>query len=672
MSRGPLRFAFAIHLHQPVGNFDHVFEDHLTGVYRPLLDAIHRHGAYPISLHLSGPLVDWIERHAPDFLDDLGERAAEGHIELLASGRYEPILAALSTADRVEQVEWMRADLRRRFGVETPGLWLTERVWEPDLAADLARAGVEYTLLDDRHFLACGLEREELDGVFTTESGGERLRLLPIDERLRYLIPFRPVEELEHFIAERRRAGQRQIVLGDDGEKFGGWPDTREWVYGGGWLDAFLEALNAARGRGELELVTTREATSGPSRGLVYPATGAYREMEEWTLPHPAARRLARLTATTSGAARTDADPGPLIRGGHWKGFLRRYPESNRMHKAALRLSRLCRERGDPREARRAIGRAQCNDAYWHGVFGGVYLPHLRRAIWRELAAAERQLREEERIAFEILDFDLDGHDEIWIHSARSSIVISPERGGAIESLTVFRDGVNYVDILSRRIETYHRDPSAAFGTTREADGGMTHEARTRNEGVASVHDRESEAPAAPAPDGAPLALLQEIAFAPSGGAASRERTFVADWRSHPFRLAGLPDVAPDSGSGRIRLRLESEPGLPRLEKTLEIRGDGRIEATLDWSAGDLPEGSLVATRLSLAHPIRVEPMVTEGESRAPRESRTRIVTLARSERGFEEIDQGELVELAWPAAAGGAGVRLNPERDPRAAGGAG
>ncbi|MCY3600643.1 MAG: DUF1925 domain-containing protein, partial [Gemmatimonadetes bacterium] len=469
MSRGPLRFAFAIHLHQPVGNFDHVFEDHLTGVYRPLLNAIHRHGAYPISLHLSGPLLDWVERHAPDFLDDLGERAAEGHIELLASGRYEPILAALSTADRVEQVEWMRADLRRRFGVEAPGLWLTERVWEPDLAADLARAGIEYTLLDDRHFLACGLEREELDGVFTTESGGERLRLLPIDERLRYLIPFRPVEEIEHFIAGRRRAGQRQIVLGDDGEKFGGWPDTREWVYGAGWLDAFLEALNAARGRGELELVTTREATSGPSRGLVYPATGAYREMEEWTLPRPAARRLARLTATTSGTARMDADPGPLIRGGHWKGFLRRYPESNRMHKAALRLSRLCRERGDPREARRAIGRAQCNDAYWHGVFGGVYLPHLRRAIWRELAAAERQLREEERIAFEILDFDLDGHDEIWIHSARSSIVISPERGGAIESLTVFRDGVNYVDVLSRRIETYHRDPSAASGTTREA-----------------------------------------------------------------------------------------------------------------------------------------------------------------------------------------------------------
>ena len=308
MSRGRLHFAFAIHLHQPVGNFDHVFEDHLTGVYRPLLDAIHRHGAYPISLHVSGPLLDWIERHAPDFLDDLGERAAEGHIELLASGRYEPILAALSTEDRVEQVEWMRADLRRRFGVEAPGLWLTERVWEPDLADDLARAGVVYTLLDDRHFLACGLEREELDGVFTTESGGERLRLLPIDERLRYLIPFRPVD------------GDRGLSSPDGGgpgsatscsattarSSEGGRAPVNGSTAAAGWRRS-SKALNTARGRGELELVTTREAASGPNRGLVYPATGAYSEMEEWTLPRPAARRLARLVATTSGTA-----PAPM------------------------------------------------------------------------------------------------------------------------------------------------------------------------------------------------------------------------------------------------------------------------------------------------------------------------------------------------------------------------
>lgn len=660
MSRGALRFAFAIHLHQPVGNFDHVFEDHLTGVYRPLLDALHAHGATPISLHVSGPLLDWLERHAPDFLDDLGTRTAHGHIEFLASGRQEPILAALPAADRVEQVEWMRTDLRSRFGVEATGLWLTERVWEPDLAADLARAGIEYTLLDDRHFLACGLGRDELDGVFTTESGGERIRLLPIDERLRYLIPFRPANEIVEFFGDERRAGRGQIVLGDDGEKFGGWPDTREWVYSG-WLDAFLDALNEGRGRGELELVTTREAASGPSRGLVYPATGAYREMEEWTLPRPAARRLARLVDTAPDGEGDD----PLIRGGHWKGFLRRYPESNRMHKTALRLSAICRDRGDPAAARRAIARAQCNDAYWHGVFGGVYLPHLRRAIWRELAAAEERLREGEGIAFEILDFDLDGHDEIWIHSTRSSVVISPARGGAAEILTVFRDGVNYVDVLSRRLEAYHRDP-AESGVTHERDGA-TAGARTRTDGIASVHDRESEAPAAPATDGAPLALLQEIALQPPDGPGMRERSIVVDWRPHRFRLARVPALEPDSAASRVRLHLESEPGIPRLEKTLDVHDDGRIDATLDWSAAEIPADSRIVTRLPLAHPMRIEAGASGGE---PRESRTRIVTLARSERGFEEIDQGELVELAWPAAARRAHVSLAPDAGPSGAGG--
>ena len=513
MTAPPLRFAFAIHLHQPVGNFDHVFEDHLDGVYRPLLDAIHDRGTYPVTLHVSGPLLDWLEGSAPDLLDGLGSRVADGRIELLASGRYEPILAALAPRDRVEQVEWMRADLRARFGVEASGLWLTERVWEPDLAADLSRAGIGYTLLDDRHFLACGLERADLDRVLTTESGGSPLRLLSIDERLRYLIPFRPVPEIVDFFRARRRDGSRQLILGDDGEKFGGWPDTRAWVYEAGWLDAFLSALADLRDRGEVELVTTGEAAAGPSGGLAYPLAGSYREMEEWTLPRPAALRLERL------AGRPAA--GALVRGGHWRGFLGKYPEANRMHKTALHLSRLCRERGDPTEARRAIARAQCNDAYWHGVFGGVYLPHLRQAVWRELAAAERHLRAGEEIGYELLDFDLDGDEEIGVHSSRSSLIISPARGGAIEILTVFREGVNYADVLSRRLETYHRppgeaDPAESIDTGRDAETAV-------GGGVASVHDRQSSAPVPPSPDIPPLALFQEFARPTEVDGGSRE-----------------------------------------------------------------------------------------------------------------------------------------------------
>src|SRR5207247_1313477 len=77
------------------------------------------------------------------------------------------------------------------------------------------------------------------------------------------------------------------------------------------------------------------------------------------------------------GEERVAGPDGAFLRGGHWRNFLVKYPEANRMHKKMLALSALCRARGDPPAARRAIGRAQCNDAYWHGVFGGLYLPHL-------------------------------------------------------------------------------------------------------------------------------------------------------------------------------------------------------------------------------------------------------------------------------------------------------
>src|SRR5438552_15053162 len=125
------------------------------------------------------------------------------------------------------------------------------------------------------------------------------------------------------------------------------------------------------------------------------------------------------------------------------------------MHKTRVAHSGLSRSRGDPPAARRAIGRAQCNDAYWHGVFGGLYLPHLRTAIWHQLAMAERELRLGEPLAYEELDLDDDGYRELWIHSARFSALISPHRGFAVVMLTRIDDLTNLADGLRRRREAY-------------------------------------------------------------------------------------------------------------------------------------------------------------------------------------------------------------------------
>src|SRR5207249_4737670 len=147
-----------------------------------------------------------------------------------------------------------------------------------------------------------------------------------------------------------------------------------------------------------------------------------------WALPPDAALRLARLERDL-GEERLAGPDGALVRGAHWRNFFVRYPESNRMHKKMQALSALCRRAGEPAAARRAIGRAQCNDAYWHGVFGGLYLPHLRHAIWHQLALAEGELRRGAPLAVERVDLDGDGVEEIWIHAAGFSAVVSP-RGG--------------------------------------------------------------------------------------------------------------------------------------------------------------------------------------------------------------------------------------------------
>src|SRR5262245_15822887 len=170
----PVRFVFGVHLHQPVGNFDHVFAQHLEDVYRPLVDRLAAHRFFPFTLHISGPLLEWLEAHDGGLLDRIARLAADGNVELLLAGFYEPVLASLPHRDRIEQIAWMRDAIKRRFGVDATGLWLTERVWEPDIAADLADAGVRYVLVDDRHFLVAGFERETLHTPFWTESDGKR------------------------------------------------------------------------------------------------------------------------------------------------------------------------------------------------------------------------------------------------------------------------------------------------------------------------------------------------------------------------------------------------------------------------------------------------------------------------------------------------------------------
>ena len=145
----------------------------------------------------------------------------------------------------------------------------------------------------------------------------------------------------------------------------------------------------------------------------------SYREMEGWSLPPDAAFGSLRLERDL-GEARAAGPDGALIRGAHWRNFLVKYSESNRMHKKMQALSSLCRARGVRR-----------GGPTGHRA-GPVQRRVLARCLRRALPAPPSRCDLAQpggrrgdgsggrRTGVGRLDFDGDGHEEIWIHSAAS------------------------------------------------------------------------------------------------------------------------------------------------------------------------------------------------------------------------------------------------------------
>ena len=210
-----------------------------------------------------------------------------------------------------------------------------------------------------------------------------------------------------------------------------------------------------------------------PPLGRTYIPAGSYPELMAWSLPAAAGRAYEAAGRLVEEKGIRDA-VRPFLRGGLWTNFLAKYPESNHIHKKMLwvgeRIGRVLA--ADPHDvlvgsAREFLWRGQCNCAYWHGLFGGLYLVHLRFALQKNINIAnrlwgERTLGAGPWLRVEELDFDTDGAVERILETERWLIIGAPVHGGALLDVSWKPRDLNLCDTLARREEAYHPQVSEA------------------------------------------------------------------------------------------------------------------------------------------------------------------------------------------------------------------
>ena len=659
-----ISLALILHNHQPVGNFGWVIGEVYERAYEPMLGALERHPGVRLALHYTAPLLEWLDANKPEFIDRLRALVDRGQVEIVGGAHFEPILAALPERDRVGQLVRMRSDLERRFGVAPRGAWLAERVWEPSLPTSLVDAGYAYTVLDDNHLRGASVPEDEMWGTYTTDDQGRLLTIFGTEKGLRYRIPWRPVDELIAYLrGAATEAGDRLGIMGDDGEKFGGWPGTDELAWGKEqWVDRCFGALEESADW--LTTVTPSDwMAAHPPIGRIYVPTASYVEMTEWVLPVDEAPVFGTLLHD----AVEDGSPAArFLRGGMWRNFAARYREVNDLHKQMLRVSTAVESMPSGPLRDRALDhlyRGQSNDCYWHGLFGGIYLAHMRMATLAELIAAEDFVLGSSA-AGGVADYDLDGRDEVLIGTLGQTVLIDPTEGGGISSWDLRASRVALASVMRRRPEAYHAKVREAEAAAPERKKGAVspHEGfQTKELGLSKLlvyddHERRSG-----------LVRILDAKGNEVGDFVSgswQVEAVVQDTVAMSRSAAGL---TVNKSIGIVGSRMDGN-----LSVVVEVTSDTSLNGTLEleWNFNLLGGGGNPAAYYRLGDkewrhdstgPQRQRQFLHFGNSfegvelailMSDPESTTQwfpVETVSNSEAGFERVYQGSCLTQRWP-----------------------
>jgi alpha-amylase len=286
------------------------------------------------------------------------------------------------------------------------------------------------------------------------------------------------------YLRERATPDGRFVgMMGDDGEKFGAWPGTHEYCWGSEhWVDRCFDAIEA-----NADWLTTVTPSAWlqrrPPTTRAYFPTASYVEMTEWVLPPD---EMQVFTSLLDAAREQGLPAARFLRGGFWRNFAARYREINELHKQMLRASSKVEEMAPGPSRQLALDhlyQGQSNDCYWHGLFGGIYIVHMRMATLAHLIAAEdlaeaaAEASGAEPYGAHLVDTDLDAIDEVLVALPNQTIVVDPAHGAAISNWDLRASRVALASVLRRRSEVYHErlvaHDRAAAGEALGGDGDV-------------------------------------------------------------------------------------------------------------------------------------------------------------------------------------------------------
>lgn len=403
---------------QPVGATDREIEEVYQRSYKPFLRTLYAATKLPVTLHHTGHLLQWLEKRHSEYTDVLAEMAERKQVEMLGGGFYDPILSLIPRPDRIGQIESLTTLLRKRFGRRPRGAWITEHVWETGLASVLRASGIDYALLDDRHFSAAGLSGEDLQQPCITEDQGKTIIVFPVGHDLASVAQNGSPDDVIAFLSDRATTGSDSVcALVDSGER-GGISK---------WMARFV---------------------------------GLLQENGAWIhVCHPS-QYLRDAVVRTRGYFPWGPREQALYQ------TLSRYPESNLMYAKMQYTHVLVNQiRGDKyrkQAAREELWRGQCHTAYWSG---GIYRNGLRKNVYQALIEAEKKTRERGIFSPSVvtLDYDMDGLEE-YLYQGQDLNAYIHQEGGMLFELDYLPKPWNYLDTLRRQKESYHTAKDAARG----------------------------------------------------------------------------------------------------------------------------------------------------------------------------------------------------------------